>query len=177
VLTLPALPGIESWELGGQAYAGGSGLRMRVPPGALELTAVLGGGRREIIHIEADAVGAQVTPKDLAFLQPEEPAEPAVPETEIDASKVILEGKPALQRCYERSLKNESSGAQALRLSISIDPHGRVRKVEPAAQGDAAKLPPELAQCIRTTVLTWHFPAPGGDGLTLTAPLRFQLRR
>ena len=178
VLSLPVLSGIEGWELGGQVYASDSGLKMRVPPGALELTALLGGGRREAVRVEVDAVGGQVTPKDLQFLKgPDEPTAPPAPETDIDASKVILEGKPALQRCYERSLKNESSGSQALRLSISIDPRGKVRKVEPAAQGEGAALPPELAQCIRTTVLGWHFPAPGGDGLTLEAPLRFQLRR
>jgi hypothetical protein len=90
---------------------------------------------------------------------------------------VILAGRPALQRCYERSLKNESSGSHALRLSISIDPRGRVRRVEPASQKPGVELPAELAQCIRTAVQSWHFPAPGGEGITLEAPLRLQLRR
>lgn len=177
VLTLPRLPGMEVWEIGGAAYPADTELKMRVPPGVLELGARLGDGRREVIPIEVDAVGRQITPKDLPFVRVREPAAAQLPEVEIDASKVILEGRPALQRCYERSLKNESSGSQALRLSIAVDPRGRVRKVEPAAQNGSTELPAELARCIRTTVLSWRFPAPGGDGLTLEAPLRFQLRR
>lgn len=180
VLTLPVAPGITGWEVGGVAQPAGDQLRMRVPPGALDLVALLGGGRREVVHVQVDGIGAQVDPKDLAFLKAPEPpaAVPALAEaTDIDASKVILEGRPALQRCYERSLKTESSGSQALRLSISIDPRGRVRKVEPASQKPGETLPPELAACIRLAVMGWHFPAPGGDGLQLEAPLRFQLRR
>jgi hypothetical protein len=155
-------------------------MKMRVPPGALDLMALLGDGRREVVQIQVDGVGAQVEPADLPFLKtPEAPIATPTPgaEADIDASSVILAGRPALQRCYERSLKNESSGSQALRLSISIDPRGRVRKVEPASQKPGEALPPELAQCIRAAVLAWSFPAPGGDGLTLEAPLRFQLRR
>jgi hypothetical protein len=180
VLTLPSLPGIASWEIGGQAQPASDLLKMRVPPGALDLVALLGDGRREVVQIQVDGVGAQVAPADLPFLKaPEAPIATPTPgaESDIDASSVILTGRPALQRCYERSLKNESSGSQALRLSISIDPRGRVRKVEPASQKAGETLPPELAQCIRTAVLAWRFPAPGGDGLQLEAPLRFQLRR
>jgi ferric-dicitrate binding protein FerR (iron transport regulator) len=180
VLTLPSLPGIAGWEIAGQAQPASDLLKMRVPPGALELVALLGDGRREMARIQVDGVGAQIAPADLPFLKaPEAPITTPTPgaETDIDASSVILAGRPALQRCYERSLKNESSGSHALRLSISIDPRGRVRKVEPASQKPGETLPLELAQCIRTAVLAWHFPAPGGDGLVLEAPLRFQLRR
>ena len=183
VLTLPSLPGIAAWEIGGQAQPASDLLKMRVPPGALDLVALLGDGRREVVHIQVDGVGAQVAPEDLTFLKAPELHEAPIAtptpgaEADIDASSVILAGRPVLQRCYERSLKNESSGSQALRLSIAIDPRGRVRKVEPASQKPGETLPPELVQCIRTAVLTWHFPAPGGDGLMLEAPLRFQLRR
>ena len=151
-----------------------------MPPGTVDLVALLQGGRQEIVHVQVDGIGVQVDPKDLSFLKaPDEHAAVAhpVPATDIDASKVILEGRPALQRCYEKSLKNESSGSQALRLSISIDPRGRVRKVEPASQKPGEPLPAELAQCIRLSVMSWQFPPPGGDGLQLEAPLRFQLRR
>jgi hypothetical protein len=179
VLTLPPTAGLEGWEIGGQARPASELLRMRVPPGSLDVVALLGGGRREVVHVEVDGIGAQLDPKDLAFLEPPDAPAPApVPgATDIDASSVILAGRPALQRCYERSLKNESSGSHALRLSISIEPRGRVKKVEPASQKPGEKLPAELAQCIRLAVMSWQFPAPGGDGLQLEAPLRFQLRR
>lgn len=179
VLTLPALPEIEAWEISGVVQPAGDLLKMRVPPGSLDMVALLGGGRREAVHLEVDGVGAQVTPEDLPFLKGPEPVATATPgaEVDIDASSVILAGRPALQRCYERSLKNESSGSHALRLSISIDPRGRVRKVEPASQKPGETLPAELDQCIRVAVMGWSFPAPGGDGLKLEAPLRFQLRR
>jgi hypothetical protein len=181
VLTLPAVEGLEGWQVGGQVYPGGDALRMRMPPGAHDLVALLGGDKRHVIKVEVDAIGAQVRPSDLSFAKaPEETAAPspaAEPAVDVDASSVILAGRPALQRCYERSLKNESSGSHALRLSISIDPRGRVRKVEPASQKPGVALPAELAQCIRTAVQSWHFPAPGGEGITLEAPLRFQLRR
>ncbi len=180
VLTLPPATGLTGWEIAGQARPASELLRMRVPPGALDVIALLGGGRREVVHLEVDGIGAQVDPKNLAFLKvPEAPiAAPVAPaESEIDASSVILAGRPVLQRCYERSLKNESSGSHALRLSISIDPRGRVKKVEPASQKPGETLPAELTQCIRSAVLSWQFPAPGGDGLQLEAPLRFQLRR
>lgn len=181
VLSLPAVDGLEGWQVGGQVYPGGGALRMRMPPGAHDLVALLGGDKRHVIKVEVDAIGAQVLPSDLPFAKaPEEtaaPPPPAEPAVDVDASSVILAGRPALQRCYERSLKNESSGSHALRLSISIDPRGRVRKVEPASQKPGVELPSELAQCIRTAVQSWHFPAPGGEGITLEAPLRFQLRR
>jgi hypothetical protein len=180
VLTLPSAAGLEGWEIAGRARPASELLRMRVPPGAQDVVALLGGGRREVVHVEVDGIGAQIDPKDLAFLKAPEAAVAspvARAETEIDASSVILAGRPALQRCYERSLKNESSGSHALRLSISIDPRGRVKKVEPASQKPGEALPAELAQCIRLAVTSWQFPAPGGDGLQLEAPLRFQLRR
>jgi hypothetical protein len=181
VLTLPAMEGLEGWQVGGQVYPGGGALRMRMPPGAHDLVALLGGDKRHVIKVEVDAIGAQVLPSDLSFAKAQEetaaPAPAAEPAVDVDASGVILAGRPALQRCYERSLKNESSGSHALRLSISIDPRGRVRKVEPASQKPGVELPAELAQCIRSAVQSWRFPAPGGEGITLEAPLRFQLRR
>lgn len=183
VLTLPVLAGVEAWEVQGQAVPATAGLRMRVPPGRLDLVAVLAGGKRQPVALDIDALGAEVTPADLPFLKTPAPSRPAGPEPAApgaqgpDPAEVIQAGRPALQRCYERSLKNESSGSHALRLSISIDPRGRVRKVEPSAQQAGTPLPAELDQCIRAAVSTWRFAAPGGDGVTLEAPLRFSLRR
>jgi len=180
-LSLPVFEGLEGWELKGQAVPADGELTMRVPPGSLELVALLAGGRREVVKLDVDPLGVRVAPEDLSFLASEQDDQPPPaatgPAREIDASGVIRAGRPALQRCYERSLKNESSGSHALRLSIAIDPKGRVRKVEPSGQQAGVELPSDLVRCIRTTVSAWRYPAPGGDGISLEAPLRFQLRR
>jgi hypothetical protein len=178
-----SVPGLTGWELGGQAHSAAD-LQMRVPAGQLELTALLSRDRREIVRVTVDPLGTRVAPGDLAFARPREPAESLLPGGEApgsvvgDASAVIRAGTPALQRCYERSLKNESNGSLSLRLAVVLDARGRVREVESSvAEGSTAKLPRALAQCIRTTVSGFRFAPPGDDGARIEAPLRFQLRR
>jgi ferric-dicitrate binding protein FerR (iron transport regulator) len=183
VLVLPKLDSVLGWELGGRVEAAAGELQMRVPRGEAQLTAQLTGGGRHTIPIVIDAVGRRVNPEELKLARDtEEASEGALlPPMAGDASEVIRLGRPALQRCYERSLKNETGGALSMRLSIAIDPRGKVRSVQakPVAKAgvaEAPSLPRALDGCIRSAVLGWRFPPPGAQGALLEAPLRFQLR-
>lgn len=180
LLTLPGMPGVTAWEIGDQDHRGGE-LHMRVPPGELDVTALLANGRRETVRLMVDPLGTRVGPADLPFMRARQPEPRGAGDQSAvtgNASAVIQAGRPALQRCYERSLKNESSGSLSLRLGVVLDSQGRVRKVESAlADGSTRALPPALVECIRTTVSHLRFPPPGADGARLEAPLRFQLRR
>jgi hypothetical protein len=184
VLVLPKLDSVVYWEIGGRLESAAGELQMRVPRGDAELTAQLAGGGRHTIPISIDAVGRRVNPEDLKIRRDTSDAlsdGAAPPPMASNASEVIRLGRPALQRCYERSLKNETGGALSMRLSIALDSRGKVRSVQAhpvpkAGAAEAPALPVALDRCIRSTVSSWRFPPTGDEGAVIDAPLRFQLR-
>jgi hypothetical protein len=176
VLHIPAWPRVVSWEIDGARLAGSGELAMRVPPGGLDIVALLQNGRRMKAHIEVDALGARFDPRELVLVGAVSAERPATPAPDpAQAAAVIRAAHPDLQRCYERSLRNGPSGPgpQAARLRLHIDGSGKVRSVE---LGATEELPALLADCIRTVAGRWQFPAPGGAGIAFEAPIRFQPR-
>ena len=77
----------------------------------------------------------------------------------------------ALRACYERSLKRNPTLAGKLVLQLSITPAGTVSAV--ALTSDSLD-DPDLASCVRRSVLRWRFPAPEGGGIDVSFPFVFQ---
>jgi hypothetical protein len=178
VLAVPAWPAVVQWQIDGADTATGDALQMRVPPGRVPIVGRLADGRTLRGELSADAVGARVDPAALRLVTPDAPA--AAPRDSAgsldsdSASSVIRASQPALQRCYERSMREQAPGAASIvkvRLRIAIDARGGVRSVE-LEGADAA--PADLAACIRQVARGWRFAAPGGGGVTFEAPLRFR---
>jgi FecR protein/Putative zinc-finger len=170
-LTLPALSGITSWSIDGHTGLASTPLAMRVPRGDVTLIATLTDGRERRYTLpvhEGDAVLEETQLRRLLELDAPTPRP-----GQLDAQtlqQVITGGTPALQRCYEHSLKQHSAVSGRLTLRFVLDARGRVRSVAPREQADA--LPEALLACIRQSATRWQFPPPGGSGLTFDAPIR-----
>jgi len=177
LFSIPALPAVAAWHIDGDRLNAAGELRMRVPPGVLELGAELPDGRIVRLEIAIDALGTRFDPAWLRL-----PHERSVngrrgPAGELDlaaASAVIRGAQPSLQRCYERSLRTtDLSGSVKLKLRLTIDAAGKIRSSELAA---ASPLPPGLVACVRDATRRLQFPPPGGSGITFEAPLSFRTR-
>jgi hypothetical protein len=173
VLQVPVWPRVVSWEIDGTRLAASGELAMRVPSGDLDIAALLVDGRRMHARIHIDAIGARFDPRALRMVGAAlEPALAPAPDPAL-AAAVIRRGQPDLQRCYERSLRSQPGGAVSARLRLRIDGRGRVREAD--LDGSVA-IPAVLDECVRSVVMRWTFPAPGGAGITFEAPVRFQPR-
>ena len=173
VLEVPTWPRIVRWEIGGTALPAAQSLRMRVPAGELEVGALLADGRRMVARITVDALGARFEPRALRFADAQPRAQAAGAPDLAAAAAVIRAGQPGLQRCYERSLRNQPAGALRARLELALDGQGAVRR---ARLRSDAPVPELLRDCVRNVAAAWRFPAPGGSGVTFEAPIRFQPR-
>jgi len=173
-LIVPAWSRVVSWEIDGTRIGAAGELAMRVPAGDLDLTALLADGRTMRARVHVDPIGTRFDPRALRMSAvPTDPApEAAAPDAGL-AAAVIRAGLPDLQRCYQRSLRNQAGGALSARLQLRIDARGRVREARVSA---SAELPAMLTDCIRSVATRWRFPAPGGAGITFEAPIRFQPR-
>jgi hypothetical protein len=171
---LPTAPRVVAWDFLGADLSAAATLRMRAPPGEHELAALLVDGRRMTATFVVDPLGSRFDPRALRFVG-RPPAEARRSQGTLDATaarSVIREAQPALQRCYERSLRNEPATSLKVRMRISLDPRGHVRRIE--LVGDGATVPPALATCIEQVARRLQFTAPGGDGVVFDAPLAFQ---
>jgi len=173
-LSVPVWARVVSWEIDGTRIGAAGELTMRVPGGDHDLTALLADGRTMRASVHVDPIGTRFDPRALRMTEaPGDRAPEAAPPDAGVAAAVIRAGLPDLQRCYQRSLRNQASGALSARLQLRIDPRGRVREAKVSA---SAELPPILTDCIRSVATRWSFPAPGGAGITFEAPIRFQPR-
>lgn len=172
VLEVPTWPRIVRWEIGGTALPAAQSLRMRVPVGELEVGALLADGRRMVARITVDPVGARFDPRELRFTDVQPRAQAATPDLAAVAA-VIRAGQPGLQRCYERSLRNQPAGALRARLELELDGHGAVRRARLRSE---AAVPDLLRDCVRNVAAAWRFPSTGGSGITFEAPILFQPR-
>jgi predicted Zn finger-like uncharacterized protein len=86
-----------------------------------------------------------------------------------DVSKVVVRGRPNLQRCYETALRGAGSD-QTVRMNVElvVSPSGNVASVKTSGDG----LLPGMAQCIERTVRMWRFPS-SGDSSPVKFPLLF----
>ena len=173
VLEVPVWPRIVLWEIGGTALPAAQSLQMRVPAGELEIGALLADGRRMRARITVDALGARFDPRELRF-ESREPRAPAASAPDPKAAAAVIRaGQPGLQRCYERSLRNQPAGPLRARLELELDGNGAVRR---ARLRSDAPVPELLGECVRNLAGSWRFPAPGGSGITFEAPILFQPR-
>jgi hypothetical protein len=174
VLEVPAWPRVVTWDIGGTQLPAAQALRMRVPTGLLQIDALLVDGRRMHAQIVVGALGARFDPRELRFDRDGAAAEtPSRAPDPAAAAAVIRAGHAGLQRCYERSLRNQPAGALRARLQLQLDARGAVRH---ARLRSDQPIPALLGECVRNLAATWRFPAPGGGGITFEAPLSFQPR-
>jgi hypothetical protein len=124
-------------------------------PGKLTLT------DPEIIELIASIKGAAVA------------AAPSGAKNQLDpnqASKVVMQGAPALRQCYERALKrNPDLQYQAgigVTLAVTVRPQGSVEDVALSPSVDG-----EMTSCIRTAAMRWKFPAFAGEVVTIEQKL------
>ena len=86
------------------------------------------------------------------------------------ASKIVMQGAPALRQCYERALKrNQNLQYQAgigVTLNVTVKPQGTVEDVALSPSIDA-----EMTSCIRTAAMRWKFPTFAGDTVTIEQKL------
>ncbi len=84
-------------------------------------------------------------------------------------SKVVMQGRKNLQRCYESALRGSGSD-ETIRLDveITISPSGNVTAVR---TGDGGL--PGMKECVQRTVKMWRFPN-AGDSTQTKFPLVFQ---
>jgi hypothetical protein len=82
------------------------------------------------------------------------------------ASKIVMQGAPALLQCYERALKKNQAlqyqaGAQ-VSLALTVKPQGVVQEVEVRPSLDAG-----LTDCIKQAASRWKFPNFQGEPVEL----------
>ena len=86
------------------------------------------------------------------------------------ASKIVMQGAPALRQCYERALKrNQNLQFQqeiGILLNVTIKPQGTVEDVALSPSVDA-----EMTSCIRTAAMRWKFPTFGGQPVSIEQKL------
>lgn len=87
-----------------------------------------------------------------------------------EASRVVRQGAQALQICYERALKKNSSlqfqSGISVTLEITVKPSGLVKEMNLAPSVDS-----EMQECVRTAVTRWKFPPFGGEAVVVTQKL------
>jgi len=84
-------------------------------------------------------------------------------------SKVVMNGRKNLQRCYETALRGSGSD-ETIRLDVelTVSAAGNVTNVK---TGDGGL--PGMKECVQRTVKMWRFPS-SGDSTTTKFPLVFQ---
>jgi hypothetical protein len=87
-----------------------------------------------------------------------------------DASAIVMRGAPAMQGCYERALKRNSSlqfrAGLGVTLGITVKPSGDVDAVDVTPSVDA-----DMTKCIKSTVARWKFPTFTGNAVTIEQKL------
>jgi hypothetical protein len=109
----------------------------------------------EIINLVASIRGTPAGPGD-----DKNALDPSV------ASKIVLQGAPALRQCYERALKKNQAlqfqSGVGLTLGITVKPQGTVEDVEVNPSIDS-----EMTSCIKGAAMRWKFPTFGGSTVTI----------
>ncbi len=87
-----------------------------------------------------------------------------------EASKVVRQGAQALQKCYERALKKNTSlqmqGGLSVMLEMTVKPSGQVKSMSLSPQVDS-----EMLECVRSTVTRWKFPPFTGEAVVVAQRL------
>jgi hypothetical protein len=175
VLELPTWPEVQTWTVDGSTFAASAKLAMRVPRGDVTLLAKLSGGRERSTVLQVPEGGLRMDERTLRTLLRMTNDERRAPAPDPDTiMRVVTAGTPALQRCYERSLKQRPDVGGRLVLRIVVDGGGRVRHVTPRSETEGVS--EDLLRCIRSSAESWRFPPPGPEGITFDAPIRLSNR-
>jgi hypothetical protein len=87
-----------------------------------------------------------------------------------EASKVVKQGAQALQKCYERALKKNTSlqmqAGLSVMLELTVKPTGQVKSMNLSPQLDN-----EMLECVRSTVTRWKFPPFSGEPVVVAQKL------
>jgi hypothetical protein len=102
---------------------------------------------------------------------PEVPRVPGDTALAAAAADILRDGMPAIEWCYERSLRHHETLAGRLDLRIDLLPTGQVRRAYAGTDelGDS-----DLVACIARRVEGWRFPQ--SRGAILSYPLVFEPR-
>jgi hypothetical protein len=86
------------------------------------------------------------------------------------ASKIVMQGAPALRQCYERALKKNQSlqfqSGVGVTLAVTVRPQGTVEDVGVSPSIDA-----EMTSCIKNAAMRWKFPTFAGTPVTIEQKL------
>ena len=86
------------------------------------------------------------------------------------ASKIVMQGAPALRQCYERALKKNQSlqfqSGVGVTLAVTVRPAGTVEDV-----GVSPSIDSEMTACIKNAAMRWKFPTFAGDSVTIEQKL------
>jgi hypothetical protein len=86
------------------------------------------------------------------------------------ASKIVMQGAPALRQCYERALKKNQSlqfqSGVGVTLDITVAPQGTVEDV-----GVNPSIDPDMTACIKGAAMRWKFPTFAGSAVTIEQKL------
>jgi hypothetical protein len=144
----------------------------------------LSGAKAEVAGLKRQLAQAMANPGKITLTDPEiiqliasirgsAPPAPGGGHGQLDpalASKVVMQGAPALRQCYERALKrNQNLQFQAnmgVTLNVTVKPQGTVEDVALSPSVDA-----EMTTCIRTAAMRWKFPSFAGDAVTIEQKL------
>jgi ferric-dicitrate binding protein FerR (iron transport regulator) len=169
-LELAASEDIVRWEVDGLTLRGAHAALM-ANPGDYEVVGFDANDRRFEASFDLLAEGGRLEGSDLRAVRRAPRGGYLAPEA---ISEVVRPSYRALQRCYERELRQNNPalhGAYALRVSVDRD--GAVVGVRVNTDSD---LPPPLRNCLVRTAQGWTFPAPRGGALTFDLPLNFSAR-
>ncbi len=174
-LELPTWPHVTQWQVGEAELGAGGELRMRAPPGPLQLRALLDDGRLMQARVEVELLGTRFDPKALRLVNAPQAVAGGSRAQAIDpaaVAMVIRMAGRALQRCYERAMRSgPGSSLVHMRLRVELDAGGGVKGVELASDGPVPAL---LGQCVKSVAQRWHFPSPGPGGARFEAPISFR---
>lgn len=169
-LELAADENIVRWEVDGLSLQGAHAALM-ASPGSYDVVGFDERGRRFETTFELLAEGGQLHGSDLQAVRRRPLGGYLAPEA---ISEVVRPSYRALQRCYERELRqNNPSLRGAYALRVSVDREGVVSAVQVSTDSE---LPPPLRNCLMRTARAWTFPAPRGGALTFELPLNFTAR-
>ena len=135
--------------------------------------------KTEIAGLKRQLAQAVANPNRIVLTDPEiinlvasiraTPPSPGEDRNALDpavASKIVLQGAPALRQCYERALKKNQAlqyqSGVGLTLDITVKPQGTVEDV-----GVSPSIDPEMTSCIKSAAMRWKFPTFGGDAVTI----------
>lgn len=169
-LELAASEDIVRWEVDGLVLHGAHAALMATP-GDYEIVGFDANNRRFEAPFALLPEGGQLEGSDLRAVRRAPRGGYLAPEA---ISEVVRPSYRALQRCYERELRQNNPalhGAYALR--VSVDREGAVSGVRVSTDSE---LPPPLRNCLVRTAQGWTFPAPRGGALTFELPLNFSAR-